>query len=70
MDHPIVQNLERTGTPDGQDPIDTTCPICSDYAEKYYLLDGHIVGCNECIDEVDATEYLMNRAAEEAWMHG
>lgn len=70
MDHPVVQNLERTGTPDGRDPIEPICPVCGADAEKFFKQDGEIIGCNECIDDVDAVEYLMDQAEEEAWMHG
>ena len=70
MEHPVIRNLERTGTPDGREPIDTSCPICDFFAEKFYIRDGVVIGCNECIEEVDAVEYLMDNAAEEAWMYG
>lgn len=69
-DHPIVRNLERTGTPDGRDEIDTSCPVCGQYAERYFIQDREIIGCNECIDSVDSTEYLTEQAEEEAWMYG
>lgn len=70
MEHPTIRNLERTGTPDGRDPIEPVCPVCGADAETFYKQDGEIIGCNECIDGVDATEYLMNQAEEEAWCRG
>ena len=56
-DHPVIQNCERTGYPDGKDPVYPICPVCgcaSDtfYKDKY----GDLFGCDECVTTVDAWE--------------
>ena len=56
-DHPIVENLLRTGYPDGKAPIEPHCPVCGEecseiYADRY----GDIFGCDECIKKSDAWE--------------
>lgn len=51
-DHPVVQNLLRTGYPDGREPEEITCPICGAAAENFYVTanDGMtVVGCEICL---------------------
>lgn len=50
-DHPVVQNLCRTGYPDGKEPEEICCPICgSATAESFYTKqDRTIVGCEHCL---------------------
>ncbi len=55
-DHPIIQNLERTGEPDGREPIYPRCPICGEECETVYSNRTGIVGCDVCIKEADAWE--------------
>ena len=54
-DHPIVQNLERTGYPDGKEPVFPICPVCGEecdtmYKDRY----GAYVGCDACMKTVNA----------------
>lgn len=54
-DHPIVQNLERTGYPDGKEPVFPICPVCGEecdtmYKDRY----GAYVGCDACMETVNA----------------
>ena len=54
-DHPIVQNLERTGYPDGKEPVFPICPVCGEecdtmYKDRY----GAYVGCDVCMETVNA----------------
>ena len=35
-DHPIVQNLERTGYPDGKEPVFPICPVCGEECDTMY----------------------------------
>lgn len=55
-DHPVIENLERTGSPDGKDPTYPICPVCGCECEDIYKADGVIVGCDMCIERVDAWE--------------
>jgi len=56
-DHPVVENLERTGQPDGKEPRYPICPICGEVCEIIYKdNDGNIVGCDEEFSRCDAWE--------------
>lgn len=56
-DHPIIENMERYGIPDGSEDVCPTCPECGQEAENFYkTADGYIVGCENCITKVDAWE--------------
>lgn len=57
-DHPVVQNLERTGYPDGKEPRYPRCPICGEECEIVYrrYSDGECVGCDGCLQAKDAWE--------------
>ena len=35
-DHPVVQNMERTGYPDGKEPQFPHCPICGCETDTFY----------------------------------
>ena len=49
-DHPVIQNMERTGYPDGKEPPEIRCPVCGWDSEEFYVAkDGTIVGCDCCI---------------------
>ena len=54
-DHPIVQNLERTGYPDGKEPAFPLCPVCGEECETMYKDHyGAYVGCDVCMETVNA----------------
>ena len=56
-DHPVIQNMERTGYPDGKEHTYPHCPVCSAECDTIYKnSDGDIVGCDECISTADAWE--------------
>ncbi len=56
-DHPIIENCERTGYPDGKDPVFPICPICGRECDTVYRnSDREIVGCSECVTMDDAWE--------------
>ena len=49
-DHPVIQNMERTGYPNGKEPEYPRCPICGEECEDIYKdKDLNIVGCDICI---------------------
>jgi hypothetical protein len=33
-DHPVVENLEQTGFPDGKLPLRLYCPVCGEECER------------------------------------
>lgn len=54
-DHPVIQQMERTGYPDGREPGIAHCPICGQECETIYRdQHGDIFGCGECIRIDDA----------------
>lgn len=58
-DHPIIQNLMRTGYPDGKEPKDFKCPVCGGDGELYYLTKSKtIVGCDLCVDAIEWWEVI------------
>ena len=49
-DHPVVENMMRTGHPDGKEPEAILCPICGEDSEFFYTRkNGEIVGCERCL---------------------
>lgn len=55
-DDPIIRQLERYGVPGTEDVY---CPICGESAEKIYKDRwGDIVGCDNCIEVMDAREVM------------
>lgn len=55
--HPVIQNMERTGYPDGREPEYPICPICGEECEIIYKnKDRSIIGCDMCISQ----EYAEN----------
>ena len=62
-DHPVVQNLCRTGYPDGRESEEFCCPICGAAAEDFYKNRlGQIVGCEHCLT---VTKYYEIETREE-----
>lgn len=57
-DHPVIRNMERTGSPSGKNPVYPICPICGAKCGEVYVRDrrGYIVGCRECISLMSAWE--------------
>lgn len=57
-DHPVISNMERTGSPDGKDPTYPRCPACGEECEIIYrrYSDGECVGCDACLQTKDAWE--------------
>ena len=57
-DHPVIQNLIRTGEPDGRVHREPTCPVCGSLCDTLYLqgVAREVVGCEQCIRSVDAWE--------------
>ena len=55
-DHPVIQNMERYGTPDGKPEPEHICPICGrEYTVSYKSKMRHTfnewVGCDMCVKE-------------------
>lgn len=56
-DHPVIQNMMRTGYPDGKEPEYPRCPVCGKECETLYSdRHGSYIGCDVCIETIDAWE--------------
>lgn len=55
-DHPVIQNMERTGYPDGKEPEYPTCPVChtEQTTQVYKDIYGDLKGCDACVLTKDA----------------
>lgn len=61
-DHPVIENLCRTGCPDGREPEYPVCPHCGADAGTFYKnRTGEIVGCEICLHTVQYYEIEMER---------
>lgn len=56
-DHYVIQNLERTGYPNGKEPTHPHCPVCGAECDTiYWDKSGEIFGCDECVEANEAWE--------------
>ncbi len=56
-DHPIIQAMERTGFPDGNESPYPRCPICGEECDTIFKAQNqNAVGCDNCINRIDAWE--------------
>lgn len=56
-DNPVIRNMVRTGYPDGKEPAYPRCPVCGEECETIYKdRERDIVGCDNCLNSVDAWE--------------
>ena len=57
LDDPLIRYAQKNGFAPWNVPKEPRCPICGQDAESFYKdIDGEIVGCDNCIKEVDAWE--------------
>lgn len=62
LEHPDITHALRTGYPRGSDPVDVRCPVCGCPAMYLYVNDDHeIVGCDECLTQIDAEAWKEKR---------
>ena len=55
LQHPDITYMEKYG---GDEGIEIECPICGYVCETFYKRDGEIVGCDMCVEKVDAYEEM------------
>lgn len=55
-DHPEIESAMRTGYPSWMQTDTPVCPVCGEETETYYAINGDVVGCENCVDEVSAWE--------------
>lgn len=58
IQHPDITKMEKWGTlnPDYENP---RCPICGCECETFYKKDREIIGCDVCVDAVNAYEAMQ-----------
>ena len=58
IQHPAITMAELTGYQYG-DPKWPRCPICNKECETvYWSKQGEVVGCDECLETMDAWTYM------------
>lgn len=56
-DDPIIARAMRTGYGFGEELKEPKCPVCGEACDTFYRdINGTIVGCDACIDALDAWE--------------
>lgn len=58
IEHPDITRALKYGIPE-EKPI--YCPVCGEECETFYKIIHEIVGCEKCVDKVDAYEATMDR---------
>lgn len=54
-DAPWIRDAEINGMPEGDDVY---CPVCNEENPEYfYVQDGDVIGCSECVEQVDPWEW-------------
>lgn len=56
-DAPWIREAETDGMPEEGEPI---CPVCGEECEGLYIADGDVIGCDCCVDRVDAWDWLSS----------
>lgn len=57
-DAPWIRDAEMYG--DGP-CLEPECPVCGSRCETIYEIGGSVVGCEHCVDEYDAYEWLAQK---------
>lgn len=59
LEHPAIKRAMDTGYPGGE-PKWPTCPVCGKECDIiYHDRSGYALGCDCCVQAVDAWEYQM-----------
>lgn len=58
IEHPVIKNLEGTGSPTGKELEAPICPMCGAETDTFLkTVAREIVGCEQCVKPVDAWDY-------------
>lgn len=58
LEHPDITRMNIFGTLSNEDEIEVFCPICGEQCDTLFKRDGEIVGCEMCVEKVDAYEEM------------
>ena len=67
QDHPTIRQLEREGLPEMPE---IKCPVCGEECDTFFKFDNTIIGCENCVREVDAYSEITEREEELAALMG
>lgn len=60
IQHPDITRAEKYGIEENS----ICCPICGEECETFYKRLNDVLGCEKCIDEVDAYEHVQDMDEE------
>ncbi len=61
-DAPWIREAEQNGMPDVPD---YACPVCgAENPDSYFIRDGEILGCSDCVKIRDAWEWTTEQAED------
>ena len=66
-DAPWIREAEMYGLPSEEYP---DCPVCGKECRTIYLDGSYAIGCEHCIKEVDAADWLEEQKRIEMEEHG
>lgn len=65
-DAPYIRDAELNGMPED---VTFNCPICNaENPDTFYLVDGEIVGCDQCMESSDAWKWYYNNVLRQSDM--
>lgn len=58
LEDPAITRTMRTGYPypECDEVPDPRCPCCGDVCETVYLWNGEVIGCDNCVEKMDASD--------------
>lgn len=59
LQHPDITKMMRDGTLYDDEPPEIRCPLCDAECETLYKGGGEVIGCEHCIERVDAYDEIM-----------
>lgn len=64
-DHPVIENCERTGWPDGKEPEYPHCPVCEERecGDVFVGRDDEVLGCEACVTRQPSDDVMAFRKA-------
>ena len=43
------------------------CPVCGEECSWIYKQGGEVIGCNNCVEEIEAWNWLLEEEENESW---
>ena len=64
-DAPWIRDAMINGMDDGPD-VTPVCPVCgAEEPDDFYVMDGEVIGCSECVSCKDAYEWTIDHMEED-----